>query len=167
MQVLVDLGAIVAQCTGTVAWLLLPLLGGNGPNLSLWCVPVAVFCTSCGWWENYVNKQSHIGKDLHLGETSTWGKRDARPVFEPATLPAGIIKSMGRVKERMKRTRYFTYLFVSVWKMVVFFVMMLVVTFFNGQNVANLFSMLPGAFSERKIVVTEVPLENYFRLIKN
>ncbi|XP_034230764.1 chitin synthase chs-2 isoform X3 [Thrips palmi] len=128
VKVLVDLGAIVAQCTGMVAWLLLPLLGGNGPNLSLWCVPVAVFCTSCGWWENYVNKQSHIG----------------------------IIKSMGRVKERMKRTRYFTYLFVSVWKMVVFFLMMLVITFFNQQSVANLFSLLPTSFGERKIVVTEV-----------
>lgn len=63
---------------------------------------------------------------------------------------------MGRVKERLKRTRYFTYIFVSVWKIMVFFCMMLIVTFFNKQNVANLFSLLPTAFGERKITVAEV-----------
>lgn len=122
VKVLVDLGAIVAQCTGLVVW---PLLDSRP---ALWCIPVAVVCVSCGWWENYVNKQSHLG----------------------------VIKSMGRIKERLKRTRYFTYMFVCVWKMVVFFTMMLLITFFKGESVANVFSLLPAAFNERRITITEV-----------
>lgn len=154
LQVLVDLGAIVAQCTGLVVW---PLLLG-GSTIKVWCIPVAVLFVSCGWWENYVNKQSHIGKSqcalpsLHAGLTSEW--------FTTALVPlsAGFIKSMGRIKERLKRTRYFTYIFISVWKIVVFFTMMLVITFFieKDLSVSKLFSLMPSAFSDRKITITEV-----------
>lgn len=125
VKVLVDLGAIVAQCTGLVVW---PLLQPG--NATLWTIPVAVLCISCGWWENYVNKQS----------------------------PIGFIKTLGRVKERLKRTRYFTYMFISVWKIIVMFTMMLLVVLFKYGNVSHLFNLLPKALSEHQITVSEVKI---------
>jgi len=58
IKVLVDLGALTCQATGFVVW---PLLDA-GERPRLWVIPIAAVCISCGWWENYINKQSHIGK---------------------------------------------------------------------------------------------------------
>lgn len=54
----------------------------------LWLLPISALMTSCGWWENYVSTQSSFG----------------------------IIRVLGRVKEDMRLTRYFTYMFLSMWK---------------------------------------------------
>lgn len=58
MKALVDMVAIAAQATGFVVW---PFLEARQrPNL--WLIPVSLFCISCGWWENYVAKNSVISK---------------------------------------------------------------------------------------------------------
>lgn len=62
IKVIVDMVAIAAQATAFVVW---PLLDGR-KHPRLWLIPVAVFLTSCGWWENYVTKQSPIGNFEHL-----------------------------------------------------------------------------------------------------
>lgn len=54
----------------------------------LWCIPVSALMISCGWWENYVSSQS----------------------------PISIVRALGRVKEDLKYTRYFAYIFLSTWK---------------------------------------------------
>lgn len=60
MKALVDMVAIAAQATGFIVW---PFLeAGQRPNL--WLIPVSLFCISCGWWENYVAKNSVIGETL-------------------------------------------------------------------------------------------------------
>ena len=57
MKALVDIAAIVAQATAFVMW---PLLdGSHRPNL--WLIPISLFFVSCGWWENYVTKNSIFG----------------------------------------------------------------------------------------------------------
>lgn len=56
VKVIVDILAIVAQVTGLIAW---PLLE-NKP--ALWLIPISSLCISLGWWENYVTRQSPIGK---------------------------------------------------------------------------------------------------------
>lgn len=94
----------------------------------LWLIPVSALLTSCGWWENYVSPQS----------------------------PFGFIRAMGRVKEDLKQTRYFTYMFLSLWKVMLFFCIVLVIMFFNGDEVANLFSLFGVGFGPHKIVVEEV-----------
>lgn len=58
VKVIVDMAAIVAQVTGFIVW---PLLE-NKPVL--WLIPVSALCISLGWWENYVTRQSPIGKVL-------------------------------------------------------------------------------------------------------
>jgi chitin synthase len=57
-KVIVDILAIAAQATGLVVW---PLLEGQ-QRPGVWLVPAAALLTSVGWWENYVSRQSPIGK---------------------------------------------------------------------------------------------------------
>ena len=94
---------------------------------------MAILLISFGWWENYVDRRSR-------------------------SMP---IKRLAGVKDRLKRTRYFTYMFISYWKMLVFFSCMLLFLYFNGLNPGTLFSDfnrqvahtnlrldLPGFFSD-------------------
>ena len=69
---------------------------------------------------------------------------------------SAFVKALGRVKDRLRRTRYFTYIFVSLWKMSVFFCSMLLVLHLRGQSVPNLFAMFYDSFGERKISINEV-----------
>lgn len=72
---------------------------------------------------------------------------------------AGFIKSMGRIKERLKRTRYFTYLFISIWKILVFFCGMLIITALNGESVSGVFK-IGSAFGKHQITVSEVSISS-------
>ena len=56
----------------------------------LWLIPVSAVMISCGWWENYVSSQS----------------------------PFSFVRALGRVKEDLKTTRYFSYIFLSLWKVI-------------------------------------------------
>nr|CAD7265721.1 unnamed protein product [Timema shepardi] len=56
MKLSVDLLAAICQGSGLLIW---PILNGIG-NVELWLIPVAVFCISCGWWENYVTLPRNI-----------------------------------------------------------------------------------------------------------
>lgn len=59
----------------------------------------------------------------------------------------------------LKTSRYYTFLFVSVWKIVCFFLIMLLVTYIQYDKdiaVANLFDLFEATFSDRNITITEV-----------
>ena len=90
IKIIVDLVAIGAQATGFFIW---PIVEFGRGHTKAWTVPVAIFLTSAGWWENYVDRRS----------------------------PIGPIKKLGRVKDRLKKTRYFTYAFISILKILIFF----------------------------------------------
>nr|ADR73029.1 chitin synthase [Laodelphax striatellus] len=124
MKAMVDVVALCAQATGFVVW---PALEGS-LRPDLWVIPVALFCISCGWWENYVSKHSVF-------------------IF---------IKPLWRVKDRLKRTRYFTYLFISVWKIILFFSCTLAAVFYRGESISKFFTSMSTGFSEHKIRITEV-----------
>lgn len=95
---------------------------------SLYVIPIAAVMTSCGWWENFVCVHS----------------------------PIGFVRSMGRVKEQMLVTRYFTTLFMTVWKLMLFFCSLCVILFCQGEEVANLFNLFNEGFGPHKISVDEV-----------
>lgn len=86
IKVIVDLIAIAAQATGFVVW---PIVERK-PDL--WIIPIAIFLTSLGWWENYISRHS----------------------------PIPFIKNLGKVKDHFEASRYFSYMFISVWKCVCF-----------------------------------------------
>lgn len=64
------------------------------------------------------------------------------------------------IKDRMRKTRYFIYMLMSVWKMLCFMCFMLVVMFFKGENVTQIFSLVNAGFSQHKIQVLEVVYNN-------
>lgn len=60
---------------------------------------------------------------------------------------------LGSVKEDLRLTRYFTYMFMSVWKIVAFFISSLIILNARGETAGHLFSMFGNAFGEHKITV--------------
>lgn len=56
----------------------------------------------------------------------------------------------------MRLTRYFTYIYVSVWKIMAFVISSLLILHIKGENVGHLFTMLSSAFSDHKITVTSI-----------
>lgn len=71
----------------------------------------------------------------------------------------GFVRSLGRVKKELRLTRYFTYMFMSVWKIVAFFISCLLILHMKGDTVGHLFSMLSTAFGDHKITVSMVRSE--------
>ncbi|XP_060649537.1 chitin synthase chs-2 isoform X1 [Drosophila sulfurigaster albostrigata] len=95
----------------------------------LWVIPVACVMISCGWWENYVSAQS----------------------------PLGLMRTLGRIKEELHATRYFCHMFLSVWKILLFFCVTMLIYYANGEEPSNLFGLYSEAFGPHKIVVYELP----------
>ncbi|XP_045459045.1 chitin synthase chs-2 isoform X1 [Melitaea cinxia] len=97
----------------------------------LWLIPVAALCISLGWWENYVNRQS----------------------------PIGIIKSLARLKEELNHTRYYTYRFMSLWKILLFLMCILLGIWIEGDDPAMFFQLFNPGFGPHNIVVEEVQIQ--------
>ncbi|VVD01781.1 unnamed protein product [Leptidea sinapis] len=94
----------------------------------LWLIPISSLCISLGWWENYVTRQS----------------------------PIGIIKSLGRLKEELNMSRYYTYRFMSVWKIILFTMCILTSIWMDGDEPAMFFQLFNEGFGPHSIVVEEV-----------
>lgn len=56
----------------------------------------------------------------------------------------------------MRLTRYFTYMMVSVWKIVAFVISSLLILHMKGENVGHLFTMFSSAFGDHKLTVTPI-----------
>ncbi|XP_075147009.1 hyaluronan synthase-like protein kkv isoform X1 [Haematobia irritans] len=94
----------------------------------LWVIPVACLMISCGWWENYVDSQSSFG----------------------------IVRAMGRIKDDLKYTRYFSHMFLSIWKISLFLCSVLFIYWSQGDEPGNIFAMYGDAFGPHKISVDEL-----------
>nr|QPN96974.1 chitin synthase 1 variant a [Riptortus pedestris] len=117
----------VALVAQATGFVVWPILEGHHrPNL--WLIPVTLFFISCGWWENYVSKHSVLG----------------------------FMRPLWKVKERLKKTRYFIYIFISTWKVICFFIFTLVARFYRGENVNHFFTLFSRGFSAHKIRITEI-----------
>jgi len=128
LKIFMDLIAITGQATGFFIWPIAVANSKHGSDAAYWTIPIATFLVSAGWWENYVDRRS----------------------------PLAPIKELGRIKDRLKRTRYFVYSFISVWKMMLFFSSMLLFLHLNGSDIGPLFSKFQDGFGEHKINVTQV-----------
>lgn len=97
-------------------------------SFELWLIPFACLMISCGWWENYVSSQS----------------------------PFAFVRAMGRVKDEMKTTRYFINMFLTLWKVLFFFLCVCFVLWFQGEEPGSLFTLFGPGFGPHKIVIEEV-----------
>ncbi|GLG95121.1 Chitin synthase 1 variant A [Gryllus bimaculatus] len=76
---------------------------------------------------------------------------------DPLDPNIGIGKSLKKVADRLKEARYFTYTFISIWKMICFFCSVLLIVLIQGQeSVGDFFALLPDAFGAHKIEINEV-----------
>ncbi|XP_037071620.1 chitin synthase chs-2-like [Pollicipes pollicipes] len=125
LKTVCDIAAILGQATGFIVWPIIEYQKGN--TKACWAIPLAVVLTSLGWWENYVDRKSKIG----------------------------IVQYLGTIKEKMKKTRYWVYLFASLWKILVFFACMLFFMFLRLDNVGDLFTKFTDSFNQHKIFVNE------------
>lgn len=66
------------------------------------------------------------------------------------------MKSLARVKEELSNTRYFTYRFMSIWKIVVFLMCILFSIWTDGDDPAMFFQLFNAGFGPHNIVVEEV-----------
>lgn len=98
----------------------------NKPHL--WLIPISIFMISIGWWENYISKHS----------------------------PIPFVKSLGKLKANLDESRYFIYMFVSVWKCICFFIAMLIIFIIKEGEISFLFSNFSDGFSTHPIVIQEV-----------
>ncbi|CAO1401711.1 unnamed protein product [Diamesa hyperborea] len=94
----------------------------------LWLIPVSAVMISCGWWENYVSSQS----------------------------PFSFVRSLGRIKEELKTTRYFSYIFLSLWKILIFCCAVMVIIWYEGDDPTSLFGLFSKGFGPHKIIVEEL-----------
>ncbi|XP_040583648.1 chitin synthase chs-2 [Lepeophtheirus salmonis] len=105
-----------------------PLVEVSRGNTQAWTVPVSIFLISAGWWENYVDRRS----------------------------PLGPVKELGRIKDRLKKNRYFTYSFISCWKIIFFFACMMLFLQLSGTNPTPLITHVYDAFQPHPINITQV-----------
>lgn len=96
-------------------------------------MPISLLLISCGWWENFVSESS----------------------------PITIIKNLGKANSTFENKRYFTYIFISMWKAGVFFLTTLIVFWAREGNVSFLFDLFEEAFQSHEVTITEV----YFHLL--
>lgn len=94
----------------------------------LWITPVAIFLISMGWWENYVCPES----------------------------PLPFIKALGKIKKDINQSRYFMYMFISIWKMICFFCATLIIIFIKEGSLTFFFTEFNVGFNVHAIPVTEV-----------
>jgi chitin synthase len=92
LKIVFDILAIVAQVSAVILWpLLLLLTDGDAPydTRLIWSIPVSLGLISVRWWENYVERDSRLGK---------------------------VRKWCNRLAGEMRRTRTRTQLVASLWK---------------------------------------------------
>jgi chitin synthase len=63
---------------------------------------------------------------------------------------------MDKFLKRLKNTRHYTFMYMSVWKVTCMFITLLVVTYMQQGSVENLFYLFEASFSERNIRIKEV-----------
>ncbi|KAJ3634074.1 hypothetical protein MTP99_010982 [Tenebrio molitor] len=94
----------------------------------LWIIPIAIFLVSLGWWENYISKYS----------------------------PIPFVKKLGKIKESLEQSRYFTYMFISIWKCLCIFLSVLFITLIKEGEIAFFFTEFSEGFGSHQIQVLEI-----------
>lgn len=141
LKLIADILALLAQFSALIIWpwkhyqdTYNPLASGkikNQHELETLLIPISIVLTSFGWWENYVNSKSSFS----------------------------LIKKLAETKESLNKTRYFTYIFVSCWKMALMFATMLTIRYMIDGQVKPIFSNFKLAFNQHSILVTKVKLD--------
>lgn len=96
-----------------------------------WAVPVALILMSIKYWENYANRYS----------------------------PIGFFATIGKIKDEMKKSRAKTYLWVSLWKIVMMLLMM--IAFYKQPIGMDMLFDISASFQPQEITITSAKTEDF------
>ncbi|XP_037075582.1 chitin synthase chs-2-like [Pollicipes pollicipes] len=134
-----------------------------GTPAAAWAIPTGLILTSFGWWENYVVKKRPVAKPRKSEKYTIFevdlSKEDGA---QKAQARVGFLTFLGNIKYRMSKTRYIIYLFVSLWKIALFFGMMVLLMSTRLDDPMNLFTEMKSGFANHTLVINETggSLEN-------
>ncbi|GFR07091.1 chitin synthase chs-2 [Trichonephila clavata] len=98
----------------------------SGPQA--WAIPVSIILVSMKWWENYMDKKS----------------------------PLSLIRKLSYVKEDLRKSRYFSYVFISIWKMILIICAMFGFLNLTMENATLIFKGFSASFRSNPITVQEI-----------
>ncbi|KAF8781911.1 Chitin synthase chs-2 like protein [Argiope bruennichi] len=98
----------------------------SGPNT--WCIPLSVVLVSMRWWENYLDKKS----------------------------PISLIRKLSVIKDDLRKSRYFTYVFMSMYKMVLILCAMFGFLHLTMENATLIFKGFSLSFRSHPIQVQQI-----------
>ncbi|XP_071036009.1 chitin synthase chs-2 isoform X1 [Parasteatoda tepidariorum] len=98
----------------------------SGPRA--WTIPIAVVLVSMRWWENYLDKRS----------------------------PIAFIKKLSSIKEDLRKSRYFIYVFLSVYKMVLILCTMFGLAHLTMENASLIFKGFSLSFRSHPISIQQI-----------
>lgn len=130
LNLILSILCVIAQASAFFIW---PAMQENNDSESLnslWLTPIAGILISAAWWENYVSDQSEIA----------------------------FIRVLAESKKKFENSRYYIYTFVSLWKCILFMIIMLMSIEFGdiGVDAAQLFHKFGASFQSQLFNITEV-----------
>jgi len=137
---ILNIVAVFIQGTTIFMWILFP----ESSEKNIWLLPIALILISFGFWHNYVDFDSKFRKfgslDAYADILNLCDSRIHLGYL-------GFVRYLAKFKPELLENGYFTYTFISIWKMLVFLGIMLLSVEIQGvQDVGNLFSMFTDAF---------------------
>ncbi|XP_035215199.1 chitin synthase chs-2-like isoform X2 [Stegodyphus dumicola] len=93
-----------------------------------WLIPISMFLVSTRWWENYLDVKS----------------------------PIAFIKKLSSVKEDLRKSRYFAYIFLSMWKILVIFCAMFGFLHLTMDNASFIFRGFTSSFRSHPILIQPI-----------
>ncbi|KAF0297192.1 Chitin synthase chs-2 [Amphibalanus amphitrite] len=139
LKLSMDAVALLLQVTGCIVW---PVIeAGRGNYTAAWAIPSALVLTSVGWWENFVTEKRPVerrkkGEEFTIFESRPEGDEESGETG----FAVGFLTFFQNLKWRLNKTRYVTYFFVSVWKVAVFFGMMVLLSYFRLEDLQGKFA---------------------------
>ena len=117
-----DMISIMLVIGGIVVWPVYSTFSDTPDDLiKTWAFPVGAILASCGWWESFVSENSKIR----------------------------LIQCLWRIKTKMTegQSRYVTYLFVPVWKILFFFILFIMSSTYvnNISDISKIFDVFKGS----------------------
>ena len=138
-----DILAICAQLTGAILWPILQWTDTSKAKDEMefaWSLPIGLILASFGWWETF-----------------TTNEESAIPFMRFMSRVRTNMISQKNGDKYLENTRYFTYLWISVWKSIVFCGGAWLIVSLNGllQDPLNMFTKFLDSFDSHSFNVTE------------
>ncbi|KAH7639899.1 chitin synthase-like protein 2 [Dermatophagoides farinae] len=121
-----DIISMIIQAAAFIIWPIMMQEERIPAPYNPFLIPIVCIMISLGWWENYLDKNSNFN----------------------------FIQQMAKIKQKFHRTRYFIYIFISIWKVLLIFLSMFACLYYiDGSTSLAIFGKFREAFGQHKILI--------------